>query len=508
MSVRYLARLRPGHCRVPLALALTSMVLAGCATTLAPRYERPAAPVSAQWPIGESDSVSAPSRSVADTPWQALFADPGLRGVVELALDNNRDLRAAALNIERARAQYRIQRSELLPDVGVGVAGNSGRTPAPVSATGASMVSHAYSADLGISAWELDLFGRLRSLEEQALRQFLATEATGFAVRTSLIAEVASAYLALAADTEQLALARETFRSRQEAYELQRQRYDIGSASDLELRQSEAEQEAARDLMLALESAVAIDRNALELLVGTPVPAGLHPAVPLESMLALQDIPAGLPSDLLQRRPDILAAEHVLIGANANIGAARAAFFPSISLTAGVGRASDSLSSLFDGGNRAWNFAPRINLPIFSGGRLRAQLAVSGIDRDIAVADYERSIQVAFREVADALALRSTLEGRLSAQQRQVEAAQGAYRLVSERQDNGVSSYLEVLDAQRTLYVAQQNQIATRLARQANLVVLYKALGGGWDPIDAAAPSTARTGTPRLPQERTAAPQG
>jgi multidrug efflux system outer membrane protein len=197
-------------------------------------------------------------------------------------------------------------------------------------------------------------------------------------------------------------------------------------------------------------------------------------------MLAVQDLPAGLPSDLLQRRPDILAAEHALIAAHANIGAARAAFFPRISLTGGIGRASDSLSDLFDGGNRAWSFLPQISIPIFTGGRLSANLKVAEVERDIAVANYERSIQSAFREVADALAVRARLEGRLTAQQRQVEAARAAYGLVRQRYDNGVSSYLEVLDAQRTLYAAQQNWIATRLARQANLVTLYKALGGDW----------------------------
>ncbi|NIJ75520.1 NodT family efflux transporter outer membrane factor (OMF) lipoprotein [Xanthomonas campestris] len=223
---------------------------------------------------------------------------------------------------------------------------------------------------------------------------------------------------------------------------------------------------------------MASDRNALELLVGSPLPPELRPTATLESMLSQQEIPAGLPSDLLHRRPDILAAEHALIGANANIGAARAAFFPSIQLTGGVGRASDSLSSLFDSGNRAWSFVPRIDLPIFNSGRLRANLKVAKIERDIAVAEYERAIQSAFREVADALAVHAALDGRTSAQQRQVEAAQRAYDLMSARYENGVSSHLEVLDAQRTLYAAQQNWIGIRLARQSNLVTLYKALGG------------------------------
>jgi multidrug efflux system outer membrane protein len=443
---------------------------------MAPRYEQPAAPIPAQWP----DLAGGAAEKAIDIPWQSLFADPRLRQVVQLALDNNRDLRVATLNIEKARAQYGIQRSALFPEVGAGVSGNSGRTPASVSPTGAAVVSHVYSANLGITAYELDLFGRVRSLNDQALQHYLATGEARRAVRIGLIAEVAGAYLRLAADTEQLTLARDTLRTRQEAYDLQRQLREIGNASELALHQAEGEREAARDQSLALESTVATDRNALELLAGTKLSAELRPDVPLEVMLAVQDLPAGLPSDLLQRRPDLLTAEHALIAAHANIGAARAAFFPRITLTGGIGRASDSLSELFDGANRAWSFLPQISVPIFTGGRLTANLKVAKVERDIAVANYERSIQNAFREVADALAVRARLDGRLTAQQRQVEAASAAYTLVRQRYDNGVSSYLEVLDAQRTLHAAQQNWIAIRLARQANLVTLYKALGGDW----------------------------
>lgn len=453
---------------------LIGATMAACAS-VAPL---PTAPISAQWPAASLPASSASTAaSAADIPWQTLFADAKLREVVQLALDNNRDLRMAALNIDRARAQYRIQRSVLFPDLSAGASGNSGRTPAATSPTGTAITSHTYSADLSV-AWELDLFGRLRSLKDEALQQYFATEAAQHATRIGLIGEVAGSYLNLAADTEQLALAKDTLRSRQEAYDLQLQLRDIGTVSDLALRQAEAELEAARDQTLALDSAVATDRNALELLVGTPLPPDLRPDAPIESMLALQEIPAGLPSDLLQRRPDILAAEHRLIGANANIRAARAAFFPSITLTGGIGRASDSLSSLFDDGTRAWSFLPQISVPIFNGGRLRANLQVAKVDRDIAIADYERSIQLAFREVADALAIRLRLDGRLDAQRRQVEAARDANALVQQRYDNGVSSYLEILDAQRTLYAAQQNWITTRLARQINLVTLYKALGG------------------------------
>lgn len=469
-------KIHPASAMLPIALA---MGLSGCASlNMAPHYERPASPVAEQWPSNRNDTPAATPQTAQDIAWQSLFADAQLRDLLQQALDNNRDLRVAALNIERAQAQYRIQRSQLWPTIGAGVAENAGRTPASVSGTGNAVVSHAVSANVGINAWELDIFGRLRSLKNQALQQYLATEATQQAVRIGLIAGVANAYLDLAAAEQQLKLAQETLDSRQQAYELQQQLRDIGNASDLALRQAEAELEATRDTTLLLQSNAAIARNALELLVGKPLPVDLHTQAALEAMLTVQDIPAGLPSDLLQRRPDILAAEHALIGANANIGAARAAFFPSITLTGGVGRASDSLSSLFDAGNRAWSFTPQLNLPIFTAGRLRANLKVSKVDREIAVADYERAIQSAFRDVADALAVRGSLDGRIMAQQKQVAAAQQAYELTQLRYENGVSSYLEVLDAQRTLFAAQQNQIATQLARQTNLIDLYSALGG------------------------------
>jgi multidrug efflux system outer membrane protein len=465
-----------------LLTTLAAIALCSCASTFAPRYEQPVPPIPAQWPADTASGSPALTRqdSITGDSIQAVFADPQLQQTIQTALDNNRDLRIAALNIEKARAQYRIRRSELMPSVDIGLADSSGRTPASVSGTGAAVTSHVYSATLGISAWELDLFGRLRNLKDQALQQYFATEEIQHAARLGLISEVAGTYLSWEAASEQLAVARETLRSRQEAYDLQRQLRDVGNAPDLSVRQAEAELEAARDQALALESDVATIRNALQLLVGTQLPADLRPTVPLESMLAVQDLPAGLPSDLLHRRPDILAAEHALRAANANIGAARAAFFPNISLTGGIGRASDSLSDLFDGSNRAWSFAPQISVPVFNAGRLRASLDVAKVERTIAVADYERSIQSAFREVADTLVIRDSLDGRLLAQQRQVEAAQDAYVLVQRRYDNGVSPYLEVLDAQRTLYAARQGWIATRLARQTNLVTMYKALGGGW----------------------------
>lgn len=463
------------HSRVFLIASIASLV-SGCVSTMAPRYEQAAAPIPISWP--ESPGISTEPGAVIR--WQSLFADPRLSRIVQLALDNNRDLRMSALNIERARAQYGIQRSVQFPEVDVGISGSSGRTPASVSSTGTSNVSHIYSANLGITAYELDLFGRLRSLTDQALQQYLVTAEVRRAARTSLIAEVAGAYLNLTGDQEQLALARETLRSREGAYALQRKLHEVGSASELALHQADAEVEAARDQLLVLESKVATDRNVLELLVGTPLPAELHPEVPLESMLAVQDLPPGLPSELLQKRSDILAAEHALIAAHANIGAARAAFFPRITLIGGFGQASASLSDLFDGNNHTWSLLPQISVPIFTGGRLTANLQVAEVERNLAVLGYERSIQSAFREVADALAVRARLDGRLKAQQRQVQSVQASYMLVQQRYKAGVSSYLEVLDAQRTLYVTQQGWITTRLAKQVNLMTLYKVLGGDW----------------------------
>jgi len=465
------------HALAPCALAAA---LAGC-TTLAPKYQQPDAPVSAQWPTTLPASTEAEGSAV-EIPWQQLFADPTLREVVQLALDNNRDLRIAALNIERARAQYRIQRAASFPEIGVSAAESAQRTPASVSASGVGGVSRVYNVDVGISSYELDLFGRVRSLNAQALQTYLATEEARRSAHISLIAEVATGYLTLVADLERSWLADETLRSREDAFGLQKERFTVGNANDLELRQAEGEMEDARVTALALRNLVENDLNALELLVGTPLPQEILEREPagLDAMLGVDAIPAGLPSDLLQNRPDILAAEHKLIGANANIGAARAAFFPSIRLTASTGRASNELSELFDGGNRAWSFVPQINLPIFTGGRLRAQLAVSKVDRDIAVAEYEKAIQSAFREVADALAQRGVVDEQLDAQRKRFDAAQAAYDLVQLRYDNGVSGYLEVLDAQRTLHAAQQSLVQIELARQASLVTLYKALGGGW----------------------------
>ncbi|WP_075257390.1 efflux transporter outer membrane subunit [Herbaspirillum camelliae] len=458
---------------------LLSASLSGCFGTLAPHYYQPANPIPMQWP-GGSGADSSKSELGGDMTWENLVVDQKLRQVIDLALDHNRDLLVATLNIKKARALYQIQRADLLPGLGVDLAGNSGRTPASISTTGSAYTSHAYSVGLGIPSWEIDLFGRLQSLRDQALQQYLSTEALQRGVKIGLIAEVVNSYLTLAADAERMKLAQETERSRQDTYDLQRKLNELGNVSELELRQAQIELEAAHDTVFAQESAVAMSRNALDLLLGTPLPENLKPSSSWDSVFSSKELPPGLPSDLLQRRPDIVAAEHTLVAAHASIGAARAAFFPSISLTGGIGVASNSLSDLFDGGNRTWSFQPQISIPIFSGGRLQGNLDAAKVSREIAVANYDHAIQVAFKEVADALAVRSRIASRMSAQERRVEAAQDAYVLVRRRYNNGVSSYLEVLDAQRTLFTAQQNWISIRLSRQTNTITLYKAMGGDW----------------------------
>jgi multidrug efflux system outer membrane protein len=452
-----------------LSLVAAALVLAGCAN-LAPTYERPAAPVPAAYP-----DVAPESSSAADIDWRTFFADAKLRGLIELALANNRDLRVAVLNIEQARAQYRVQDAQTLPTVNATGSGTAARTPASVSGAGTAITSHQYSANLGVSAYELDLFGRVRNLSNQALEQFLATEQARRTTQISLVAEVTTAYLNWAADLERLALAQETLRSQSESYRLTQTRYALGVASALTLRQLQTSVESARVDVARYTGQVAQDRNALALLLGTPVPEALG-----DTLSALPDLPAGLPSDLLLRRPDLLQSEHQLKAATANIGVARAAFYPRISLTAAAGSSSADLSSLFKAGSGAWSFMPQISLPIFDGGANQANLDSAKAAQGIAVAQYEKSIQTAFREVADALAQRSAVGDQLEAQNALVQASGEVLQMSQARFDRGVDSYLDVLDAQRSWYGARQTLIATRLARLTNGVTLYKALGGGW----------------------------
>ncbi|WP_431103618.1 AdeC/AdeK/OprM family multidrug efflux complex outer membrane factor [Roseateles noduli] len=456
--------------------ALTAaLLLAGC-VNLAPRYERPAAPVPERFPQAPADGAPA-----ADVGWRTFFADAKLRDLIGLALDNNRDLRVAVLNITQARAQYRIQDAATLPAVTANGSGTATRTPAALSGTGAALTSHQYSATLGVSAYELDLFGRVRNLSTQALEQYLSTEEARRSTQISLVAEVATAYLTWAADLERLALAQETLRSQSDTYALTRRRFELGSASALTLRQVQTSVDSARVDVARYAGQIAQDRNALALLLGTPVPDALAPGALGDALNALPELPAGLPSDLMLRRPDLLQSEHQLKAATANIGAARAAFYPRISLTASAGSGSADLSGLFKGGSGTWTFLPQISLPIFDAGSNRASLDSAVAGRDIAVAQYEQAIQSAFREVADALVQRDALSGQLEAQQSLVEASGEALKLSDARFVRGVDSYLDVLDAQRTWYGARQTLIGTRLSRLTNGVTLYKALGGGWN---------------------------
>jgi multidrug efflux system outer membrane protein len=458
---------------------LAASALSAC--TLAPKTVRPALAVDNAWPIASANTGSAVT--AADLGWREVFQDPRLQGVIDLALSNNRDLRVAVLNIEQSRAQYRIQRSALAPRIDASATGTRGESSSAQVIAGGDRTVEVYTAGVGVTSWELDLFGRIRSLKDAALQNYLATTEISRSVRISLIAQTANAWLNLAADQDLLALSEETLRTRQETMELVRRRFEAGAISQLELSQAQTLVEAARSDRATAIALVEQDKNALRLAVGADVPNDLLPAGGLVTAQILRDLPAGLPSDVLTRRPDVLAAEHQLAGANANIGAARAAFFPTISLTGSTGVASNSLDSLFDSGNGAWSFAPRISLPIFAGGANVANLDSAKAGRDIAVANYEKTVQTAFREVSDGLAVQSTIAERVGSQERLVAAANDTVRLSQARYGAGIDSSLAVLDAQRTLYSSQQTLIVARLARETNLATLYKALGGGAPPV-------------------------
>ena len=463
---------------LPILFALVS--LCGC-TTLAPDYSRPAAPVPAAWPTGAAygtEVMTAAGPEAAGLPWKEFFLDERLRRVIELALANNRDLRIAALNIERARAQYRIQRSELFPVLNAVGDGTRQRVPADLSGFGEGITTQQYSVSLGFTSWELDFFGRIRSLKDRALEQYLATEQARRAARISLVADVAGAYLTLASDRENLDLARSTLETQRATFEMIRRRSEIGVSSDLDLHLARTRVEAARVDIARFTGQVALDENILNLLVGSPVPAEYLPAK-LAAEPPFKDISAGLPSAVLLRRPDVLQTENQLKAANANIGAARAAFFPRITLTAFGGTASDQLTGLFKAGSEAWTFSPQIQIPIFDMGARRAGLDVAKADREIAIAGYEKAIQTAFREVADALSRQRTVKDQFAAQEALVQASADSHRLSSARYDKGIDSYLTVLDTQRSLYAAQQALIALRLVLITNTATLYKVLGGG-----------------------------
>lgn len=458
-----------------LSVALAASLASAC--SLIPDYQRPAAPVPASFPNAAPAAAATPADAIA---WRDYFADESLREVIALALANNRDLRIAALNVEQARAQYRIQRADLFPSIGAVGGETAQRLPGDLSGSGEADVFRQYSATVGFSAYELDFFGRIRSLNAQALELYLGTEEARRSAQISLVAEVASIWLTLAYDRERLALARSTYETRLKSHDLIRRSAEAGAVSALDVHQSQQLLQSARADVARFSSFVAQDENALALVVGEAVPADLLPAALTDSVSAVAELPAGVPSEVLTRRPDVLQAERSLRAANASIGAARAAFFPSISLTAAAGTASSALGDLFGSGSGTWSFVPLIRIPIFEAGRLQASLDVAEVQRDINVAVYEKTIQIAFREVADALAERATLAERLDARRKQVEATQAAFRLSDARYKGGVDSFLGLLDAQRSLYLAEQELVFVRLADATNRVVLYKALGGGW----------------------------
>lgn len=470
--------------RMTTALCLSLSVwvgLAGC-TTMAPAYTRPTTPIPAAWPSGpayQGKSAEQPQKPLSALPWQEFYQDGKLQQLIALGLENNRDLRVAALNSERFQALYRIQRSELLPKIDADAAGAFQRL-AEDSSGGSGRHLHQYTVGLGVSSYELDLFGRVRSLRDQALEQYLATEQAQRSVQISLISQIAAGYLALAADREFLQLAGETLKTQQSSYQLTQRRFEVGASSELDLRQAQTQVDTARVDVARFTTLVAQDENSLSLVVGSTIPAALQPQTLSESLTAVQDIAPGLSSDVLLLRPDVLQAENLLKGFNANIGAARAAFFPRITLVGSVGVGSSELSGLFKSGSDVWTFAPQIVVPIFDGGARSAQLKVAEADRDIAIAQYEKTIQNAFREVADALAQQGTIDEQTMAQQSLVKATASRYLLAQARYDKGIDSFLNVLDAQRSLYNAQQGLIATRLTRLVNQVTLYKVLGGGW----------------------------
>ena len=459
--------------RSTLTAAAVAALLAGC--SFIPAYERPAAPTPSAYTTVPPGTVAV--QGSADTaPWQDYFAEPRLRQLIEVALANNRDLRLAVLNIEQARANFQIRRADLYP--GVGLAANATRGP---SASNGDL-TNSFSVGLAVSAWEIDFFGRIASLKEQALAQYLATEEGRNAAQVSLVASVANGWLTLLADEELLELSRQTLASREESVRLTKMRLDAGVASELDFRQADSLAQAARATLAQQKRQRALDENALALLLGQALPDDVRASLAgskLNSAPVMAPLPAGLPSDLLTRRPDIRQAEQQLIAANANIGAARAAFFPRISLTTQAGTTSNELSGLFKSGSWGFSIAPSLLLPIFDAGRNQANLDSAQAGRGIAIAQYEKAIQTAFREVSDALAGQATLGEQALAQQRQAEAESVRLQLADLRYRNGVSSYLDLLDAQRSLFTTQQAMVQVRLAQLQNQVTLYKALGGG-----------------------------
>lgn len=451
-----------------LAISIAAL-LAGC--SMAPAYQRPETPAGAGW--------QTPLDSVTVTGWRQQFNDPQLQRLITLGLENNRDLRLSALNVQSYEAQYRIQRAAQLPTLQASASSTRQQTSGELNGTGAEQTGSQFGAQIGVTAYELDLFGRIQSLKDKALETYLSQVETQRSTQIALVASLADAYLALIADQELLELSQSTLQTEQESHALTQKKFELGAASDMELAQSRTTLESARVNVAQYQRLVLQDRNALTLLLGTTLPADLVLPKSL-SEVKLAPIPVGAPSSLLQQRPDILAAEHSLKAANANIGAARAAFFPTISLTATAGSASTELGHLFDGGTGTWSFIPQLNLPLFDGGKRVADLDVAEVAAKQAVASYEKAIQTAFKEVADALGSQAYYQQQVNAQIALVDANQRYYQLAEYRYAQGVDSYLTRLDAQRSLFAARQSMVSTRLAQLSNQISLFKAVGGGW----------------------------
>lgn len=467
------------------SLAAIFPFLSGC--TMIPKYSRPESPIPSTWPEGaayQSGSSNA-AATAADIPWREFFQDQNLAHVIAMALENNRDLRLAALNAERVKALYGVQRSQLFPTVTAYGSGAKQRVSADLTQPGQPRTTEQYTLNLGIVAWEVDLFGRIRSLKEQALREYLATEEARRGAQVAIISGTAGAYLALAANQDNMDLAQSALKTRDDAYALIKTQFDAGVATEIDLRRAHTQVDAARGEVARFTQVVAQDRNALNLLAGAPVPGEWLPGG-LAGVTPLANLSPGLSSEVLLRRPDIMAAEAQLQAANAFIGAARSAFFPRIALTTAMGTASDELSGLFGSGSGTWSFAPAISLPIFDA-RTWAAHRVSKVTREIALAQYEKTIQTAFREVADALALQGSVDQQITAQESIVASLTTVHGLAEKLYQQGVVGYLEVLDAQRSLYAAQQGLNGLRLARSANQVRLYAVLGGGGGALETAA---------------------
>lgn len=470
-----------------LAAVLPALLLSGC--NMAPRYARPAAAVPPALPQGQGvypAADAAQTQDLARIGWREFFRDDRLRQVIELGLANNQDLRLAVANVQAARAQYRVQRADLFPAISATGSGTYTNTASFAASAGGSASAGVadiqyFTGNVGLSSFEIDLFGRVRNLTKAAQEQYLASEEGRRATRVTLIGEIAAAWLTLAADRDQLATSQRTLKAYAQSLDLTKAQFRIGTTSALEMQQAETSYQSARNDIAVLQTEVAQDLNALQLLTGAPVPDALQPQGLSAETPTLDALPGNLPSDVLLRRPDVLQAEHQLIAQNANIGAARAAFFPTISLTATIGTISSTLSNLFSSGTGTYTVSPSASLPLFNFGKNQANLAYAKAERDAAVATYQKTIQTAFREVADALAQRGTIDEQLAAQTARVAAAQQAAMLSDARFRAGVESFLTALDSQRSAYSAEQQLVTTRLNRANNLVTLYRTLGGGLD---------------------------